>query len=293
MTLDFQDFDGAVALDDVQQLQGVLGTGVVSGCAASLPSSTSPITIDVASGTVYVANTELTVSSGSVTLPDGDAQHPRKDIVYVDSNGALQSLQGTPREPRDGTNTPGTDRHVFQPEPPDLNSLSSIADAAVIAEIWVPAEATGTGDMTDSGVNYVRDRRLRPWASNLLTSGSIGTSDLSFDTATQSELDSHAADADVHHQDPTAGTGLVDEGTNQFGLDVVDSNTVTLSSGEATIDTGNAVGDGYDYDIFFGDTDGADVAGEKTETGGNHAITIVETDTGIGNPTVSYTIVKL
>jgi len=169
MTLSIHDFDGAVALDDVQQLQGPLGTGVTSGCTPSLPSNTSPITIAVASGDVYVSGTQVTFAGGSIELPDGDAQHPRKDVVYVDSGGALQALHGDPRAPKDGTPDPGTDRHVYQPEPPDLSSLSSVADAAVVAEIWVPAGATSTADMTDSGVQYVRDRRLRPWADAVKT----------------------------------------------------------------------------------------------------------------------------
>lgn len=387
MTLTIESFDGAVALDGVQQLQGVLGTGVTSGCTPSLPSSTTPITIDVASGTVYVANTEVSVTADSIELPDGDAQHPRKDVVYVDDTGALQSIQGTPREPKDGTAAPGTDRHVFQPEPPDLSSLSSVADAAVVAEVWVPAGATGTGDMTDSGVTYVRDRRLRPWASSLLASGDVSESDLSFDTATQSELDSHAsqhqdggsdeldaadlagaagtsgqvlttdgaaaswaavpshasrhsdggsdeldvadlaggagtsgqvpqsdgaavtwttlASADVSDFDEAAqdavGTTLTDglaydDANNETGLNVIKSNSVTLSSGVATVDTGVATSNTATFDIYLGPaTDDADLAAQiRADSGtGSYVFDIKETDTAVGNPTVEYDIIRL
>lgn len=200
--IEVRNFDGAVAIDTAQQIQQALGTGVTSGCAPSLPSGTSPITVDVDSGTVYVANSGVSFGGGSITLPDGDAQHPRKDVVYVDSMGALQSIQGTPREPRDGTPTPGTDREVYQPEPPDLSSLSSVADAAVVAEIWVPTGATGTGEMTETGVTYVRDRRLRPWAANVLTSSDTGSgSGLDADTVDGKDASAfaEASHASAHH----------------------------------------------------------------------------------------------
>jgi hypothetical protein len=312
MTLTIQNFDGAVALDDVQQIQQALGTGVTSGCAPSLPSSTSPITVDVASGTAYVANSEVAVSAGSITLPDGDPQYPRKDVVYVDSTGALQSIQGTPRAPKSGTPAPGTDRHVYQPEPPDLSSLSSVADAAVVAEIWVPANATGTGDMTDTGVTYVRDRRLRPWAASVLTSGSISESDLSFDTATQSELDSHAGTADAHHtktpgytdedaQDAVGQTvtdGIAyDDTNNETGLDIVATGSVSLSAGgSATVDTGVSASTTATFSVYLGPTNtsqDADVAAEiRNDSGtGTYVIEIEETDTSVG-PTVEYDLVR-
>jgi hypothetical protein len=200
--IEVRSFDGAVALDPVQQIQQALGTGVTSGCAPSLPSGTSPITIDVASGTAYVANSEVTFGGGSITLPDGDPQHPRKDVVYVDDMGALQSIQGTPRAPTDGTPAPGTDREVYQPEPPDLSSLSSLADAAVVAEVWVPANASGTGEMTETGVTYVRDRRLRPWAAHVLTSSDTGSgSGLDADTVDGEDASAFAdaTHASTHH----------------------------------------------------------------------------------------------
>jgi len=310
--IDIRNFDGAVALDDCQQIQQALGTGVTSGCAPSLPSGTTPITVDVASGTVYVANSEVSFGGGSITLPDGDAQHPRKDVVYVDSMGALQSIQGTPREPRDGTPTPGTDREVYQPEPPDLSSLSSVADAAVVAEIWVPAGASGTGDMTETGVTYVRDRRLRPWAASVLTSGSINESDLSFDTATQSELDSHAGTAGAHHtktpqytdekaQDAVGQTvtdGLAyDDANNETGLDVVASGSVSLSAGgSATVDTGVSASTTATFSIYLGPTNAsqdADVAAEiRNDSGtGTYVIEIEETDTSTG-PDVEFDVVR-
>jgi hypothetical protein len=360
MTVNYQNFDGSVALDVVQSVQGALGTGVLSGCAPSLPSSTSPITIDVASGTVVIANTEVSVSAGSVTLPDGDAQHPRKDVVYADSAGDLQSLQGTPRPPKDGTGSPGTDRSGHQPEPPDLSSLSSVADAAIIAEIWVPAGATATSDMTDSGVAYVRDRRLRPYAASVLTTsdegpgggldadtvdgedasafadathaaqhqdgggdeldvaslaGGGGTAgqvpqtdgaavawiDLPHgDLSGVSAADHHARYTDEEAQDAVGGTytdGLAyDDASNESGLDVIASGSVTLSSGAATIDTGVATTTTATFSVFLGPaTDDANLAAEVRSDSGsnNYEINLVETDTSVGNPLVEYDVVRL
>lgn len=304
--LTYENFDEAVALDQIQDIQRALGTGVLSGCAPSLPASTSPIQIDVASGTVYVSNTELSTSAGSVTLPDGDSQHPRKDVVYIDSAGAVKAIQGTPRAPKDGTDSPGTDRTVYQPEPPDLSSLSSLADGAVVAEIWVPAGATSTSDMTESGVTYIRDRRLRPWASTLLTSGNIAVSDLGFDTATQSELDNHASTIDAHRSDESirdvagamAGFGLThDDANDTLELTVVDTGSVTVSAGSSTtVDTGVSGGSAATFDVYLGPTNGtqdsqfaADIQNDSST--GNYVVEIQETDTSAGG-TVEYDIIR-
>ena len=296
--LTYKNFDEAVALDQVQAVQQALGTGIINGGTASLPADTAPITVDVVGGTAYIANTEVSYTAGSVTLPDGDAQLPRKDVIYVDSNGALDSVQGTPRAPKDGTDNPGTDRTVYQPEPPDMSSLSSIADGAPIAEVWVPS-----ADMTDSSVEYLRDRRLRPWASALLTSGTIGVNDLDFDPATQSELDSHASTVDAHRTDENirdtvgamAADGLVhDDPNDELGLDIVATGPETLSGGEFEVDLGESASTSSKFTVHIGNTNGATVAAEKGETsGGNHAITLVETSTSIGNPTIGFVVTRI
>jgi len=103
--------------------------------------------------------------------------------------------------------------------------------------------------------------------------------------------------ADQHHTDPTAGEGLVDEGTNQFGLDVIDSGQVTLSSGTATVDTNISATDATFMLALGADDPGSDVAvaGELffDTSDGTYEIRIDETDTGVGNPTVNYDIVRV
>jgi hypothetical protein len=306
MTYTIENFDGASALDLVQQLQAKRGTGVTSGCGASLNSTDQAIRIDVASGTAYVTETQVSVSGGSIDLPDGDSQHPRKDVVYIKADGTLGSVQGVPRAPKDGTGIPGTDREVYQPEPPDMSSLAGgFADGAPVAEIWVPAGATGASDMADASVLYVRDRRLEPQVSS---AGTVSENDLAFDTATQSELDNHAADADAHHtaytdemaQDATgamATDGLAyDDANDELGLNVIASGTVTLSSGSATIDTGVATSNTATFTVYLGPTSNdADVAADiRADSGsGTFEVGIQETDTSVGNPGVAYDIVRL
>lgn len=160
MTIDFRNYDGLAAIDLIQLAQPTLGTGIESGCDATLPSSASPIAVDITSGSATIAGSSVQVSSGSPVLADGDSQHPRKDLICVDSGGSLVVLTGTPREPKDNTGAPGTDRTVYQPEPPDLSSESSIDAVAPVVEVWVPTNATTTADMNESGVTYLRDRRL-------------------------------------------------------------------------------------------------------------------------------------
>jgi len=51
--------------------------------------------------------------------------------------------------------------------------------------------------------------------------------------------------ADAHHADPTAGTGIVDEGTNQFGLatveDVAQSSVFDLNESNVTLPSGDSL----------------------------------------------------
>jgi hypothetical protein len=102
---------------------------------------------------------------------------------------------------------------------------------------------------------------------------------------------------DQHHTDPTAGEGIVDESTNQFGLDVIDSGQVTLSSGTATVDTNISATDATFMLALGVDDPGSDVAvaGELffDTSDGTYEIRVDETDTSVGNPTVNYDIVRV
>ena len=159
MVISFQNYDGLSALDMNQAIQPTLGTGIESGCDFALPNSSSPIEVSVETGNGYINGTAIQVTAGSPNLSNGDNEHPRKDVICADSNGSLVALEGTPRQAETGA-IDGTDRKTYQPEPPDLSSQTTIGDLAPIVEVWIPAGATTTEDMNESGVAYLRDRRL-------------------------------------------------------------------------------------------------------------------------------------
>jgi hypothetical protein len=325
MVLDIQDFDGAPALDAVQQVQAAVGTGWLNGCTPSLVDTDDAIRIQVASGDVAVvpdptsppSDPTVAVSQQTVDLPDGDAQHPRKDVVYVDDTGSVDYDTGTPRA---ATPPVATARDAETPEPPDLHddpNLSSQTAAAVIAEVWVPTSAAGASDLSDATVTYVRDRRLRPWADHVLTgSDSVDADTVDGEDASAFADASHASahesgGSDTIDPDALAGfdeaaqdaagalatDGLnYDDGADELGLNVIASGSATLSSGEATIDTGVATSNTATFTVYLApDTDDADVAAEvRSDSGsGNYEVDLVETETSVGNPSVFYDIVRL
>lgn len=103
--------------------------------------------------------------------------------------------------------------------------------------------------------------------------------------------------ASDHHAEPSAGTGVTNEGTNQFGLNVIKSGSVTLSSGVATVDTAVSTSNTATFQVALApDTDDADVAAEvRSDSGtGSYVVDIEETvDTSVGNPTVNYDIIRV
>jgi hypothetical protein len=99
----------------------------------------------------------------------------------------------------------------------------------------------------------------------------------------------------AHHSRPSAGEGL-SESSGSFGLDVVASGSVSLSSGVATVDTG--VGTGSGNATFFAalgtDSTGQHVAAEVySDSGsGTYLVDIVHTN-GSGSFSVDYDVVRV
>lgn len=153
MTFTTENQDGIDALDVQALVAAKLGHGWVSGCSPSLKTNTSAIEVDVTSGTVKTNSSTTSVSSGTLTLDDGDNDFPRKDVVYADVDGALQVAKGAPMS---AVPTNEEARKTSTPRPPDLADLTAVP----IAEVWVPARASGSDDLNDGSVDYVRDRRL-------------------------------------------------------------------------------------------------------------------------------------
>lgn len=147
---DIQQIDeGAQALDHnlIRKLLG--GSGVVPGVGSELAVSVNTgtlgasDTLTVAAGDARVAGTEGSVASTSVGI-DQASSDPRKDVVYIDSNHAVQVAKGTEAAARPAN---ATGRDTFDPAPPDLSATT----AAPLAEVWVdPAASTvAAGDVTD------------------------------------------------------------------------------------------------------------------------------------------------
>lgn len=159
MTLSIENYNGIQALDGVQFIQTTLGTGVTSGLGVTVDGTATSLTYDVTGGVAWLENTELNVTDGSVTIPDGDIDWPRKDLIYVTETSGLETKQGVPRDPKpEGSVASKT----MRPETPEFGAEEGVP----VAEIWVPSGASDPAD------TIIRDRRLRPWADYVLT-GSI------------------------------------------------------------------------------------------------------------------------
>lgn len=179
------------------------GYGVIDpdagDCLVSLGSGTlgQPDTLSVAAGDVLVAGTAYALTQTDVQIETANASDPRRDVVYVDNTGTIQVAKGT-AEGAQPTGESLSRFEFYRPSPDDL----AATQATPLAEVWVSAATSGiqTADVKD----------IRP--------STIGTHSLDFDTATQAELDSHAANGSLH---PSAGDGLVDN-SGAFDIEPAD-----------------------------------------------------------------------
>jgi len=162
MPIDFNDGDGIQALDqnehsDRWQYSVKSGVDVSPG--------TNDLTVQCSSGEVIFDGTNVSVAAqDNVALDPADDTQPRKDVVYVDANGALKVATGTPEAAVPSGET------RFQTQRPAPNDLSG-TDAVVVAEVWV---AAGVSDIAAADV---RDRRQ--FAD--LAARSVSTESLSYD----------------------------------------------------------------------------------------------------------------
>lgn len=150
--------------------------------------------LDVASGTVIYNGSEVSVGAQNIDLPASD-QEPRKDVVYIDSNGDAQARAGFP----EAAVPPGqTGLDAERPAPSDFDDT----DAVVLAEVWVPGGAaavessnvtdrrisanTTVGTLDTTGTLSEQGDRVatRPWANNrFLTQSNADTKYLRRNTA--------------------------------------------------------------------------------------------------------------
>lgn len=159
MTFAEQSGDGAQALSINQLLDALGGDTVVSGCAPS--AGTGNLEVDIASGTARVSGSNVSVSSGTVTLSSGSA-NPRKDLIYVDSSGNLQSAEGTAASAEPS----GSVRFAtYKPAPPDSTSITG----AVVAEVWVAANKSDSFQSADINDRRILTDNLDPRTNSLAT----------------------------------------------------------------------------------------------------------------------------
>lgn len=187
------DGDGGAALDENQQHYRGDGVGVLDPGGGDLAVSIntgalgSTDTLSVAAGDAYIQGTTHAISSQTIGINGANGTDPRRDVVYVDTSGAIQVKNGTP-EARDPDDETLSRFEYFRPAPADLQATV----ACVLTEVWVPAGATS---VTSSDL---RDRRVR----------ALQADSVAEDLTTQTELNNHANTTDAHHTPPTGGTGL-------------------------------------------------------------------------------------
>lgn len=126
------------------------GYGWIRGCGVTLTDNTTDIEVRVGAGRVRAAGAAHDISATTKQLADGDGTYPRKDIIYVDYSGSVTVATGDPA-PAD----PGDRKAEFtkSPAPPSGATL----DGTLLAEVWVPAEATSSADLDTTDI---ADRRI-------------------------------------------------------------------------------------------------------------------------------------
>jgi len=143
----YEDGQGYSKLDAQAHRDRLDGYAVVSGLGVTVDSG---LTLSVASGEATVGQTSgsvdtVTNAGTTVTLNSADSTLPRKDVVYIDTNGNIQATAGTPQTAEPSGNTRD---NTYVPEPPFPGT-----EGAILAEVWVGAGVT-TLQSAD-----VRDRR--------------------------------------------------------------------------------------------------------------------------------------
>jgi hypothetical protein len=160
MPLEYEQNLGVTALDQQTHLDREQGYAVIPASGNTLASGDVKVTINtgtlgtgnnalsVASGSVLFGGTVTSVSAQSVDIAMGDA-NPRKDVVYIDTNGAAQVKEGSPAAMP--SEAPGNRFQTWKPAPYDMHDIDSV----VLATVWVGdgASAVGLADLRDRRVS--------------------------------------------------------------------------------------------------------------------------------------------
>lgn len=185
-----ENLEAAQALVSNIQERRTFGFGVISGGNVTINTGTlgGSDTLSVEATDVLVNGTEHNLSSDTVGI-DSSANFPRRDVVYVDSNGDLQVAEGDAEEAQTPVTNPDYVDY-YKPVPVDLEGV----DATALCEVWVPA------DLSAISSNELIDRRTDATiTANALDTNSATVSDsptAENDVAIKSYVDSVAQGLD-------------------------------------------------------------------------------------------------
>ncbi|MFC7196962.1 hypothetical protein ACFQL4_23740 [Halosimplex aquaticum] len=165
------------------------------------------MSVSVVDGDVFVDGTEVPVTAQSVILADADPDHARYDIVVAERDGSVSAVSGQPSAtPETPSIPPNAVLLAITEVPANANGVSDseIHDArAVLANVPNNVITQGSGSGLDADT---LDGNDTPLPASALADGP--GSGLDADTldgahaskfATDSELNSHASNAEAHH----------------------------------------------------------------------------------------------
>lgn len=221
--------DGAQALDPNLVLEMLGGNAWISGMGFT---TNGDMTVSLATGDALVGGTLESPAAATVTIPTADADHPRKDLIYLDGTGSFAVASGTAARARPSGKVR---EQTYQPEPPSGTSITGTP----LWEVWV---AAGTTEIVDADL---RDRRVSAdviFNALQAKSATLGATTLTGALNADTNNITNVGQADVSRLDftdannavTTANTGTsytIDLSTaNQFKLTLTDNVTFSISA---------------------------------------------------------------
>ncbi len=245
-------FPAQAVLDatDVAALSSAIdGSGVISGCQVSAQ-STPNMTVQVAAGSVYVNGATVSVAAVASLAIAAASAGDRRDIVTVNSSGAVSVTTGTASTVAGWTAT-STGAPPVKPAIP--------AGSVLLGEVYVAASTTSIG------ASNLTDKTTTVSAPPLTAIG--GTISANVTINTTSTLVFNTASLAV-------GTWLVTVNTNVVGVTTGQPYQIELVAGTATC-------------TFAGPQYGGGYAHGTTSDPGNAVITCLVTVTAAGTLAVN------
>jgi len=149
MTFNAEIGDGAQLMDVLQLQAALAGYSLAdpqNDCEVT-PASAGGLAVDVSAGTARLGGAaEIVGPFSDVALPSADPTDPRKALVYLNSNGDIQTL-GSPPVASEPT---GEERaKTYNPQVPIPSG-----DFLPLAEVWIPAGASSVS------AGDIRSRRV-------------------------------------------------------------------------------------------------------------------------------------